>query len=79
MTAPAAAMVNLLGDLWFDDAGTQREHDWAAALADPDAALHLYGKPEPRPARKMGHLTVVADTPDAAAARALSLRSALSA
>ena len=39
MTAPAAAMVNLLGDLWA--AG---EPDWAAALAEPGARLHLYGK-----------------------------------
>ena len=35
--------------------------DWAAALADPDARLHLYGKAEPRPGRKMGHLTVLGD------------------
>ena len=58
-TVPAAAMVNLLGDLWA--AG---EPDWAVALADPAARLHLYGKAEPRPGRKMGHLTVVGATAD---------------
>ncbi len=32
-------------------------HDWAAILADPAAQLHLYGKTEARPGRKMGHVT----------------------
>ena len=35
----------------------------ARALADPRVKLHLYGKKEPRPGRKMGHLTVLAATP----------------
>jgi 5-(carboxyamino)imidazole ribonucleotide synthase len=61
--APAAAMANLLGDEW-----TQGEPDWAAALALPSVKLHLYGKVEPRPGRKMGHLTATAATPDAAEA-----------
>ena len=83
MTAPAAAMVNLLGDLWFlsepdGSVGEPIEPDWAAALADPNATLHLYGKAEPRPGRKMGHLTVTADSPTAAAERAVALRNALS-
>lgn len=82
MTAPAAAMVNLLGDLWFLPAadgsiGEPVEPDWAAVLADPDATLHLYGKAEPRPSRKMGHLTVTADSPTAAAERAIALRNSL--
>ena len=62
-----AAMANLLGDLWSD--GTP---DWAAALRCSDVKLHLYGKASPRPGRKMGHLTAMADT--AASARALVLR-----
>lgn len=78
MTAPAAAMVNLLGDLW-DSAGDTTEPRWAAALADRDAALHLYGKRQARPGRKMGHLTVVGDDPSACAQRALALRAALTA
>ncbi len=69
MTVPAAAMVNVLGDLWSGG-----EPDWSAALAEPAARLHLYGKAEPRPGRKMGHLTVLGATPDAAAERALELR-----
>lgn len=51
-----AAMANLLGDLW-----TNGEPDWAAALAVPGLRLHLYGKREARPGRKMGHLTAVGD------------------
>ena len=50
-----AAMANLLGDLWQNS-----EPNWPAALADPNIKLHLYGKLEPRPGRKMGHLTAVA-------------------
>ena len=77
MTAPAAAMVNLIGDRWLTERGALREPDWSVALADPLAALHLYGKGEPRPSRKMGHLTVTAPTPDEAQRRAMALRAAL--
>jgi 5-(carboxyamino)imidazole ribonucleotide synthase len=51
----AAAMANLLGDIW-----TGGEPDWQAALADDDVKLHLYGKLSPRKGRKMGHLTALA-------------------
>ncbi len=71
MTAPAVAMVNLLGDLW--EGG---EPDWTAVLHDPNAKLHLYGKREARPGRKMGHLTVTAPSSPVAAARAIELRAA---
>lgn len=50
-----AMLLNLLGDLW--QAGTP---DWAALLALPGVHLHLYGKGEPRPGRKMGHVTITA-------------------
>jgi 5-(carboxyamino)imidazole ribonucleotide synthase len=50
-------MVNLLGELW--QAGAP---DWGAVLALPGVKLHLYGKKEPRPGRKMGHLNCLADT-----------------
>jgi 5-(carboxyamino)imidazole ribonucleotide synthase len=73
MTVPAIAMVNLLGDLW--EGG---DPDWTVVLDDPHAKLHLYGKAEARPGRKMGHLTVTAPNTTAAAARALELRAAAS-
>jgi 5-(carboxyamino)imidazole ribonucleotide synthase len=56
-----AAMANLLGDLW-----TGSPPDFPAALANENVKLHLYGKSTPRPGRKMGHLTALADTPQAA-------------
>jgi 5-(carboxyamino)imidazole ribonucleotide synthase len=59
----AAVMLNILGDLWFDGAGeTAREPAWDLVAALPGACLHLYGKEEPRRARKMGHVTFVAPT-----------------
>ncbi|MFT4035774.1 MAG: 5-(carboxyamino)imidazole ribonucleotide synthase [Patulibacter sp.] len=61
-----AVMLNLLGDLWFDDNGTPREPDWPTVLALPGTHLHLYGKAEARRGRKMGHLTITAATADAA-------------
>jgi len=70
----AAVMVNLLGDLWFDVAGREREPDWAALLAIPGLRLHLYGKTEARPGRKMGHVTVVADDRKTAMAGATAAR-----
>jgi 5-(carboxyamino)imidazole ribonucleotide synthase len=72
MTAPAVAMVNLLGDVWAGG-----EPDWAAVLDDPAAKLHLYGKSEARPGRKMGHLTVTSEVTSAAVAEALAFRAAL--
>jgi 5-(carboxyamino)imidazole ribonucleotide synthase len=57
-------MLNLLGDLWFDAAGTERNPDWASVLALPGVHLHLYGKHAARPGRKMGHLTCTAATED---------------
>jgi len=50
-------MWNLLGDLWADG-----DPDWASLLRDPRAKLHLYGKSDPRPGRKMGHVCVMADS-----------------
>jgi 5-(carboxyamino)imidazole ribonucleotide synthase len=72
--ARPAAMANLLGDLWAEAGG---EPNWAAALMLPGVHLHLYGKRQPRPGRKMGHLTAVAETVEAARALALEARAAL--
>lgn len=67
-----AAMANLLGDLWQDG-----EPDWAALDAFPDVKLHLYGKAEARPGRKMGHLTCLAADGETAAARVRAARQSL--
>ncbi len=66
-----AIMLNLLGDLWFTHGDTQTEPAWAQVLALPGTHLHLYGKREARKGRKMGHLNITADTPEAARAVAL--------
>ena len=65
-----AAMANLLGDCWKNG-----EPDWAAALTVPGVSLLLYGKGEPRPGRKMGHLTALADSVDEAIANVTRARS----
>ncbi|MCG6938188.1 MAG: 5-(carboxyamino)imidazole ribonucleotide synthase [Gammaproteobacteria bacterium] len=46
-------MVNMLGDLW--------PPDWAVIFARNNIKLHLYGKNEARPGRKMGHFNVLAE------------------
>jgi 5-(carboxyamino)imidazole ribonucleotide synthase len=66
------AMVNLLGDLWSGG-----EPRWDEALKRAGVRLHLYGKAEPRPGRKMGHLNCLARDPDRALALALETRDAL--
>ena len=67
-----AAMANLLGDLWANG-----EPDWAAACAFPGVKLHLYGKLEPRPGRKMGHLTALNHDPEEAYRTVLAARDSL--
>ena len=67
-----AAMANLLGDLWEEG-----EPNWAAACRFPEVKLHLYGKSEARPGRKMGHLTAMGATTNDAMDRVLSARDAL--
>ncbi len=61
----SSAMVNLIGDV----------PDTAALSAIPGAHLHLYGK-EPRPGRKLGHVTIVAEGPDRVAIWTASRRPA---
>ena len=67
-----AAMANLLGDLWSNG-----EPDFPAALACPPVKLHLYGKLEPRPGRKMGHLAALAQDPETALETVLRAREVL--
>ena len=70
-----AVMVNLLGDIWFDgETSAPREPDWSRVLAHGLAKLHLYGKREPRRGRKMGHVTCLGDTLEAALADARAIK-----
>jgi 5-(carboxyamino)imidazole ribonucleotide synthase len=72
MTSSAVAMVNLLGDRWINgEPHFDQIHD------DSSAHMYLYGKKEPRPGRKMGHLTMTGDDAHVVADRARSLRDAI--
>jgi 5-(carboxyamino)imidazole ribonucleotide synthase len=52
LAAPRVEMRNLIGD---------QADGWREIVADPNAHLHLYGKGDARPGRKMGHLTRLLD------------------
>jgi len=64
-----AVMVNLLGDIWG-----KGEPRWDAVLRHAGAHLHLYGKYQARPGRKMGHVTVCEPGLDLALAKAMEIR-----
>lgn len=68
-----AVMVNLLGDLWH----AQQAPPWQHVLDKPSAKLHLYGKREARPGRKMGHFTFLDASVEEALTQALAIQKAL--
>jgi Phosphoribosylaminoimidazole carboxylase (NCAIR synthetase) len=70
-----AAMLNLVAGAEAQGAATLTGLE--AALATPGCTVHLYGKAEARPFRKMGHATVLAESGDAALATAQGLRDVL--
>lgn len=74
----ATVMLNLLGDIWPNNPGySTNAPDWSPVLRCPSAQLHLYGKAEARPGRKMGHITVLGASLTAARQQALELAQAL--
>jgi 5-(carboxyamino)imidazole ribonucleotide synthase len=68
------AMWNVLGDIWPEDGIPQ----WHAMLKLEQAKLHLYGKKEARPGRKMGHINCLGDSLDDARALLEQVRDTLS-
>ena len=60
-------MLNILGDEWLTG-GVQSEPPWHLILKNQMAKLHLYGKAEPRQARKMGHINFIGNDPSEVAA-----------
>lgn len=68
LVAPCA-MVNLLGDLW--DNGIPK---WELPLMQSRTYLHLYGKSEAKPGRKMGHITALDNSAEAAVERLRNIR-----
>ncbi|MGZ0019050.1 5-(carboxyamino)imidazole ribonucleotide synthase [Nitrosomonas sp. wSCUT-2] len=67
-----AVMINLLGDVWRNG-----DPDWNIVLQHPAAKLHLYGKTEARPGRKMGHFTVLGSDTETALNEALRIKQQL--
>lgn len=70
----ACCMANILGDVWH--AGNQ-EPNWLPLQSNPHAHLHLYGKKTARQGRKMGHFTLLSDSPGNALAEAQKLHASL--
>ncbi|HET9037805.1 MAG TPA: ATP-grasp domain-containing protein, partial [Myxococcaceae bacterium] len=68
-----AAIINLLGDLWVDDAVPPFDR----ALEIPGVQVHLYGKRIARPGRKMGHLSAIGATPEEALQKVQEARARL--
>jgi 5-(carboxyamino)imidazole ribonucleotide synthase len=76
----AAVMVNLLGELWYENGdphGHYREPDWSALAAFPELKLHLYAKHHARHGRKMGHFTVIGEDPAKVLETAMAARTAI--
>ncbi|MGZ8257597.1 MAG: 5-(carboxyamino)imidazole ribonucleotide synthase [Methylotenera sp.] len=71
-----AVMVNLLGDIWPSgfEPDPQTEPAWQHALNNPQLKMHLYGKHEARPGRKMGHYTVINASREDALKQAMQVR-----
>ncbi|WP_350134529.1 5-(carboxyamino)imidazole ribonucleotide synthase [Nitrosomonas sp.] len=67
-----AVMINLLGDVWRNG-----DPDWNIVLQHPSTKLHLYGKTEARPGRKMGHFTVLSSDIETALSEALHIKQQL--
>jgi 5-(carboxyamino)imidazole ribonucleotide synthase len=68
----SVVMTNLLGDLWSGG-----DPHWEAVFEEPQAKLHLYGKREARPGRKMGHISCLAEDTESALQIAESIRGRL--
>lgn len=68
-----AAMVNLLGEPGYQ--GRPLISGLAAVLAIPGVCVHIYGKAVTKPGRKMGHVTVIDDSVEAACDKATRVKS----
>lgn len=70
MVVPAAVMVNILGDRQ----GLAKPEGLEKALSLPGVSVHIYGKHETRPERKMGHITAIDETVEKALKKAILAR-----
>jgi 5-(carboxyamino)imidazole ribonucleotide synthase len=72
-----AVMVNLLGDIWFKN-GKLKPPNFDLFKGSSEEVLHIYGKSEARPGRKMGHFTVIGNDTESILMRAKKIKSLLS-
>ena len=70
---PSAVMVNVLGER----AGTPSLDGYLDALSVPGVGVHIYGKGDVKPKRKMGHVTATGSDPDEVRSRALRAAAAI--
>jgi 5-(carboxyamino)imidazole ribonucleotide synthase len=70
-----AVMVNILGEAGYE--GTARYEGLHEVLQTPGVYVHLYGKKKTKPFRKMGHVTITADTLDNAKEKAKFVKQTL--
>lgn len=68
-----AAMINLLGQA--DATGRPVINGMASAMAIPGVCVHIYGKAEVKPFRKMGHVTILDRDIEEAKRKAAEVRS----
>lgn len=71
-----AVMVNLLGDVW-QGGDNEIEPEWDVLFAHDSLKLHLYGKQQARPGRKMGHFTLIGQDAAQVLESALAARKAI--
>lgn len=71
-----AVMVNLLGDVW-QGSDNEIEPEWDVLFVHDNLKLHLYGKQQARPGRKMGHFTVIGQDAAQVLESALAARKAI--
>ncbi|MGI4854511.1 MAG: 5-(carboxyamino)imidazole ribonucleotide synthase [Janthinobacterium lividum] len=72
-----AAIANLLGDIWLNEDGSERQPAFDSALSVDSVRLTLYEKLKPRKGRKMGHLSAVGATAAEARERVLAAKARL--
>jgi 5-(carboxyamino)imidazole ribonucleotide synthase len=74
LTSPAV-MLNLLGEA--GSTGPAQYEGWEECLAMEGVYIHLYGKAISKPFRKMGHITILGETPEAAIEKAMLVKNRL--
>lgn len=75
LKVPAAVMLNLLGEPGCEGPAIYENMD--QCLGMEGVYVHLYGKATTKPFRKMGHVTVLGETPEVAMEKALEVRALL--